>query len=284
MRKIIFRVIIPIGIVISAFLFPLFKIAEDIYWPMTISSLVFAILVGFFIATATTNFINFQSFLAQEAANIVALFNLFKIIKPSAEKEMADKIDRYAIATLGFTLTEYTDKTRVEFDDIIKTVDEIDAENAAGANLVALDHLYATKIGLLKNKASIVLVALRLAKGLHWLVLSLLAGVLVLLLFSLRADTYLLNLVIGVLSSTVYFILLLFYEIDGNIFLEEQVACRDIQIIFKGVGKLPFYPSFALKWLKREDLPVRYRVGHYLDYPHSAAVKIKIINSKANNH
>lgn len=277
-KKIVLYGLVPLAIIVSVFTLPLFAILIDTSSLLTVVSLVFAVLVGFFIATATTNYINFQRCLAQETANLIVIFNLGNIVKPSEKEKITEKIDQYVIATLDFSLTEYVEETYLEFKQVVESIDELQSENDTKRGVVALDHLQATKIDLIRNRESVALSALRITSGLHWLILVFLAATLVFLLFSLRTDGPLLNIVIGALSSAVYFTLLLLYEVDGNIFLEEQLAYQDVQRIFKTIGRLPYYPPLAFKSGMVKRPKESYRLGVYTDYPRSRVKEIKIYN------
>lgn len=278
-RKFFLRVIVPIIVLIGVFVLPSFKISSDIYWPLTVSSLVFAILVGFFIATATANYITFRDCLSQEATSLATIFNLIKILSPSEAEKAAEKIDQYAIATLDFSLTDYVEKTDREFRDVIDSVDEITINKSDERVPIIFDHLQGTKIELLRNRESIALSALRVTTGVHWFVLTALASVIIFLLLSLRTDEIALNLVLSILSSAIYFILLLLYEIDGNSFLEEQLEYQDIQKVFKAIDRLPYYPSLALERGQVKKPLENFRLGVYTNYPYSRKKEIKIYKS-----
>ncbi|OGZ02508.1 MAG: hypothetical protein A2946_00685 [Candidatus Liptonbacteria bacterium RIFCSPLOWO2_01_FULL_53_13] len=279
-RKIVLRVVFPLIIVISVFTLPLLGLSADISPLLTVVSLVFAVLVGFFIATATTNYINFQHYLAQENANLIALFNLGNMVSPSEKEKTAETIDQYVIATLDFSLAEYIEKTHQEFKRVVEHIDTLKPKKGDGRSTVAFDHLQATKIELFRNRESVALAALRITNGLHWLILTFLASTLVFLLFTMRTDALLVNGIIAVLSSAVYYILLLLHEIDGNVFLEEQLAYQDVQKVFRAIGRLPYYPSFAFASAKLKTPGERYRLGIYADYPRSCAKKIKVCDGK----
>lgn len=276
--KILQRVIVPIIIFTLSFLLPIFIVVADPSPLLTVISLVFAILVGFFIATATTNYLNFQNHLAQENANLITLFNLCNLVNPSQKRLVADKIDEYLISSLDYPLITYVESTQKEFEGVVNIVDTLKPGNDNSSEIVALENLQTAKVELFKNRESLALAALRVTNGLHWTILIVLASILIFLLFSLRTDESIIKIVIGLLSSAIYFILLLLYEIDGNVFLEEQLAYHDIQKVFRAIDKLPYYPSFAFTSSNINAPEERYRIGVYSNYPISLEKKVEIRN------
>ncbi len=125
-QKITFKFFIPLALLIAPFFIPRFKVDFDIATISSIFSLVFAILVGFFIATATTNYLNFRAFLAEEGAYLISLYNLGKLVQPAIQKKLQQTIDSYLIATLDHSLSVYAEKTRHESQAIIDLIDTIE--------------------------------------------------------------------------------------------------------------------------------------------------------------
>ena len=238
--KILRRIIVPIIIFAISFLLPLFTVAADPSPLLTVISLVFAILIGFFIATATTNYLNFQNNLAQENANLITLFNLCNLVDPLQKRLVADKIDEYLISSLDYPLTTYVESTQKEFEGVVNIVDTLKPNTGNNTEIIALENLQTAKVELFKNRESLALAALRVTNNLHWIILITLSSLLIFLLLSLRTDESIIKIVIGLLSSAIYFILLLLYEIDGNVFLEEQLAYHDIQKVFRAIDRLPY--------------------------------------------
>lgn len=281
LKKLTIRIVIPLVILLSALVAPLFNVSVDVINSLlTVTALVFAILVGFFIAAATTNYITFQQSLAQECGNLVAMFNFTSIVDPASRDKMAEIIDQYVIATLDYSLAEFVDKTYHEFRRVVEQVDLLRPENDDARVVAALERTQELKIELFKNRESIKLAAHRVIGGFHWLVLVILAAILTFLLLTLRTDALLLNFAIGVLTASIYFTLVLLYNIDGNTFLEEQLAYKDVQIIFETIGRLPYYPSLAFSEGEIKKPSGSYRIGVYTDYPNSFAKTIRVVNPK----
>lgn len=276
-KKILTKIIIPIVLLAIPFVVPYYIVEFDVSTLSSIFSLIFAILVGFFFATATTNYLNFQNYLADEGAYLISLYNLGKLVQPNVMKKLRDTIDAYYIAVLDYSLMEFAEKTRKEFQEVIDLLDTIEPTDDKKMRVAALSYMHETKSNLVKTFRSITFTSPCVIKGLHWFILIVLAVILSLLLLSLRTEEILSGIVTGFMILSLYLILFLLREVDNNNFLEEQLACEDAQSIFEAIGKPRYYPetTFLKGWTKVPS--VDYRLGIYKNYPHSMEKKIKLV-------
>src|SRR3989344_5261970 len=136
------RVLVSLLLMFLAVWLPLFKISLDVPTLLSVLSFLFAILVGFFIATATANYLRLQALIAEEDAGLITIFNLVRNIAPKDLEKITDAIDNYAIAALSFELTEYVSKTDREFEGLATAADEINFtdEKRTGAQRFSTRH------------------------------------------------------------------------------------------------------------------------------------------------
>lgn len=73
MQRKIFKFLICLLLLLIAFNIPLFKLNFDVASILTVISFLFAILVGFFIAAATSNYLQLQSLIAEEDASLIII-------------------------------------------------------------------------------------------------------------------------------------------------------------------------------------------------------------------
>jgi len=278
-KKVFVKFLIPVVLFGLPFVVPVYAVGFDVSTFATIFSMIFVILVGFFIAAATANYLNLQSHLAEETAYLIALFSLGVSVQPSMKKKLGDVIDAYLIAAVDYPLLEYANKTRKELHDVIDVVDSIEVKVSDPKGMVALDHLYEAKISLIKTLHSVAFSAPRVVHRIHWVILTALASALVFLLFTLRTGEVLAGIVIGVLTISLYLVLILLHEVDNNDFLEDSLAYSDVQKVFEAIGKLKYYPETAFRRYGNDQLQLDkdYRVGIYKDYPKSMEKRIKIV-------
>ncbi|MEK7547387.1 MAG: hypothetical protein AAB540_00680, partial [Patescibacteria group bacterium] len=185
-KKVFVKFLVPAALLGLPFVVPVYAVGFDVATFATIFSVIFVILVGFFIAAATANYLSLQTHLAEENAYLIALFNLGVAVQPSMKKKLGDVIDVYLIAAVDYPLLEYASKTRKELHDVVDVVDSIEVKVSDPKVMVALDHLYEAKINLIRTLHSVAFSAPRVVYGIHWFILAALASTLVFLLFTLR--------------------------------------------------------------------------------------------------
>lgn len=266
------KLVISALLIAFAVLLPLFELSLDVPTLLTVLSFLFAILVGFFIATATTNYLRLQSLIAEEDAGLITIFNLVRNITPNNTSKIIDTIDTYAIAALSFELTEYVSKTGREFDDLARTVDEVSFIDKKGEQLIG--SLHDKKNGLYQTRQEIVLVAHRIVTPGHWVVLISLAALVGFLTLTLRDGGLLSAVISGILLATMYLVLVLLYEIDNNRFLE-QALYEDSQQIFQSINKPPYYVADAIKNGRVKEPAASYRTGFYRSYTDKEITLVK---------
>lgn len=208
---------------------------------------------------------------------MISLFNLTKFVSPSSTEKIANLIDHYVIQTLDYKIGEYADHTQKEYDEIIEEVDrlKIDANNQEGLALFA--YMHEVKSGLLKVRQNVFQAARKVVYGTHWTILISLALVIQFLLLSSRDGNTFISIVMGIIVATLYLTLLLLYEIDNNVFLEEQLAYEDPQKVFEAIGKLPYYPETAIKYEIVKEPKTSYRVGVYKNLRKSFDKTIRVV-------
>ena len=280
MKNILLKLLIPVAIVCIIFFLPTIKI-EDVEPLISLAALLFTILAGFFIAATTTNYLNFQSALAQEGAVLIQLYNLGKLISPSSADKIRDSIDEYVIATLDFPIGEYIDGTNEEFNKLIGIIDSIEPDDDKKRRTESLGILHSAKSSLYNFRQQVALCSLKVINTIHWIILIFLEIAIITLLIPLRSDNLLAMIIICVLAIASHLVLVLLGEIDSNYFLERQLGFKDTHKVFIALGLLPYYPpkAFSLSYGVEKPKGI-YRLGVYRNFPRSLEKEIKIIDEK----
>lgn len=240
-NRFLIKIIVSILIINLSIFLPLYKLSFDDSTMLTIVSLIFAILVGFFIATATSNYLRLQTLLVNEDNNLINIFNIIKIIDQNNINKASELIYKYTTSTLNFKLTEYVYKTRVEFNNLLSYIDSLRPVNQEGIQL--FESLHNNKSELIRSRQEILLVSKRIITPLHWIVLIILAILMMFLIFGLRDGNWLTFFITAFLSVSIFLILTLLYEVDNNIFLEEILAYNNSQEVFKMIDKPEYFPK-----------------------------------------
>ncbi|MDO8551466.1 MAG: hypothetical protein Q7S03_02190 [bacterium] len=271
-KSAIFRHVIPLSLFSMPFLIPVYPPDDALSTLLAVVSLLFAILVGFFIAAATSNFLRLQSLIANEDGALIAIYNLSKIIDSNSSDKIADVIDNYATKSLDFELEEYVDRSQKDFEELLEAIDGLKIKNKEGENLFQI--LHQKKVDLWSNRLEAEMVSRKVIPFWHWLTIILLALLLSVSLFSLRNGSLFVSLSVSALLLSIYLALVLLHEVDSNVFLEKQLSYENTQKIFKILGRLAYYPEAAIKEKRVEEPKETYRIGIYSS---SGEREIKII-------
>lgn len=255
--------ILPALIFLALFIFPAYTLPFDVSLLLTVTSLIFGVFMAFFIGTATTNYIYLNLQLAEANSLLTVVYNLVKLLDVKTSEKVADIIDKYLIATLEYSLMNHAKNTEKEFNQIIDSIDSVDIKNGDSKASVLFQNLHTAKSDLFKKRQTIVQLAPRVITSIHWAVILLLTGIIVSLLFSLRTGDYLSNAFFGMVITSFYLLLVVLYQIDSDEFLEKQLAYEDIQLVFKSIGKLRYYPATVLENNLAHKPKEAYRVGSW---------------------
>jgi hypothetical protein len=276
------KIFFALTIFFISFALPRFNLEFDVPTVLTSISLLFAILIGFFIAAATSNYLNLQSAISKEDSCLISIYELVKIIVPSASKKISKSIDNYMIAALDYDLLDYAANTVSEFKALTNEIDNICITDKT--NHVLIQNLQIAKGDLVSYRMASILATQKIVSQKHWIILIALSTLIAIMLLSLRNGGFLGSLLIGMTIFAIYETLLLLYEIDSNSFLADKIG-YDIepQSVFRAIGAISYYPECALKIIDKKKLGSKYRVGVYTNYPASFEKKIRLIDNSKNN-
>lgn len=257
------------------FVLPSFHFDFDISTTLTIISLLFTILIGFFIGASTTDYLRLQSLISELNADLIEIFDFGKIIQPSFAKKLANAIDQYMIAILDFPFLNWVPHTQKQFEEIAKTIDEMNYTDEKGLSL--FPYLLVAKSDLNKKNQEIFLSTEKIVSVKHWFILIALAILIGIMLLSLRNGQWLFSLISAIILFVVYQALTLLNDIDSNVFLANKLSYQNPQEVFLAIGKLKYFPQGAVADKKLKQLQEDYRIGIYKNYPKSFEKEIKIV-------
>lgn len=259
MQRILLGVILPCALVVIAFVAPLFQFTFDIATFLTVISLIFAILTGFFFAAATSNYLRLQSLISEVNSGLVSVFALSKLIDEKGSVAVADAVDAYMIADLDYELLGFDMVKSKEFNELTNAVDGLKSHDERGVALMGL--LHETKESLRAAGFETALTSKTIISSGHWAILIALSLLVVILTLALRDTSFVSRAFVASICMTIYLVLQLLHSIDSNLFLAKNLAFQDAQKVFLGVGRLPYFPEYALRLgYARPRHPV-YRVG-----------------------
>jgi len=247
-------------------------LALDISNLLVVSTVLLAILFGFYIAATFANYTRLQSLIAEETGKLIALSNTIRSVEPTLAAEMDEAIDKYLIASFDVELLSAVEHTWKEFNEMIAVTDKIKNKDT---NIFAT--ITGFKSDLIRMRQDFDLAANRIMGTADWIVLITLAVLNILLLYSMRNTTMISSIVTVLFSTTLAIILFLLNALDNNTFAEESFSFNIYQRVFKEIGKLPYYPEVSIISKRVRPPKETYRVGVYKNREKSFDKKIKII-------
>lgn len=265
---------------LSLFLVPFFvgviTFSFDVSTMLTVVSLFFVILIGFFIAATTSNYLRMQTLIADLNAALIGVFENAQKISVAGSKKVADAVDQYMISSLDYQYLESYKKD--DLKEIVDAVHLIKPKTTVGHNLYP--YLIEGKNALYRIHQELSLASQAVVSRNHWFILLTLSLVIAFLLLGFRDGSLLVHAISGLVLVSIYQTLFLLYEIDRNALLANKLVYVNPQQVFFAIGKLPYYPGGEIKRKWANPNEKKYRVGIYIDYPNSFAKKIKVITRK----
>ena len=239
---------------------------------LVISTVLLAILYGFYVATTFTNYTKLQSLVAEETGKLMAISHIITSIEPKLGQEVNDAIDEYLIASFDVELLSTVEHTWNEFNKIIKTIDKV--QNKDNNNFSIALSLIAD---LIRMRQEFDIASNRVMGIIDWTVMIILVVINIVLLYAIRNNSIVSSLVTVFFSTTLVILLLLLNAVDNNTFAEEKFSFIIYERVFKEIGKLPYYPEVSIKKGRTKPPKETYRIGIYKNLEKSFDKKIKII-------
>ncbi|MDD4607476.1 MAG: hypothetical protein PHS07_04095 [Patescibacteria group bacterium] len=241
-------------------------IKSDIGNILNATALLYSILIGFLVTAAMNNYFELQRLVTNETGNLINLFSLVKLIDKRKVKSIIDKIDKYLIKGFDYDLTNYTDKTAQEFNELIQTASSVKVINQKETQTFNI--MMSNISDMRKTRQQIRIVAPKIITSVYWTTLLTLASIIIGLLFLTCDEGFVEKLVTLLLSFSVVISLLLLAEVDSNRLDEEKLAFETFENVFDIIGRPRYYPSISLKAGRiKLNFKKDYRVGFYKNYP-----------------
>lgn len=263
--RIIFYMIFLIILIFLILLVPTNFIQTDVSSLFTATTVVWAIIVGFFMAAALTNYSNLQSLISSETAGLISLSHFIKFSEPSLSKEVNESIDSYVIRAFDYEISDYIDETETEFRKITELAYNVkDKDTNLFTGMVSL-------IGdLIRYRQEISLAGRKIMNLSSWIVIAILTIINISLLYSIRSSAIISTVFTIIISLSMIIVLFLLKDIDSNTFAEEKLAFEIYQDVFREIGKPSYYPEISLaKGRVRIPKGQKVRIGKYKNFPKS---------------
>lgn len=256
-----FEIIFGVILFFIPFILPIFKFIDDVNSTVSAVVSLYAIVAGFFIADAMSNYLRLQTLIAEENASLIALAEHSSRINNVNFVPIYDAIDEYMIAQLELDTLNHVMDTEKQIQKITSAVSNLKVNKEDGDSI---DELLDIKEKVQEYRQEISLVAKKNLTFWHWTILNSLAFLVIVTILNMRNDSYSLNVFIGIMIVIVYSVLVLLREMDNNHLLEMKLSYENPREVFHTLGRPPYYPIFSLANVRKPDQNGEYRLGKRL--------------------
>jgi hypothetical protein len=245
--------------------------SEDIRTILTVSTFLFAILAGFFLARLNKRYNQIREYVALEDANLLTLYKTSTLSGEKFSNKIRNLLDKYYIISYDYYVAaSYKENGAYLFQiyDILKTLPS-KFSTVLGALLGQLK-----KIEENRNNSSALLEE-KLTKG-QWSILTLLVGIILFCIFSLKTEQIYSHIITILLSTVLILILLVLRDLQnlrlrgGQMIMEESG-----QEVLEFMGLKRYYNNSYLSEVKLPHDVKEYRIGL-----HKAGEKFNIVTVK----
>ena len=259
----------------AAYIIPSGGQSNEVQLILTVSTFLFAIIVGFYLSRLNGRYDKMRELIAAEDAGWLSAYEQSVFLGSDFQAKVGDVIDKYYISAYDFKLGTHKGYTEAYMQEIYKLMSE--AKNVEGFKAEnAFDHITAIMEDIEKQRNEVTVVTLeKLTKG-QWGIIFILAGIILFGMFFLRGEAFYSGVIVVLLSTVLALILLVMRDLQNFFLGGTSVVEESGQQVFETIGKLRYYPDLYLRQ-HPVDLPPhvsKYRVGyHEAGQPHKIELR-----------
>jgi ABC-type multidrug transport system fused ATPase/permease subunit len=245
------KIILPIALTValaSAFLYPGGNpVGEDIVTIRNVSSLLFGILAGFFVAFLLNRFATIRSLLTRESTMLMELYKIAQSFGQPFADRVADKIDAYLV--IRFDKDNYFRFSTRGKDALFSIFDDLRAlEELSSQNLVSMHrHFVGTLRETIPLRRETIVTGNITVSFVQWCSLLLLAFILVASLYCLKSSSFLSSLLTGLLAFAIFLMLYVVKDLSQLRLGGDYLKYETIERVFEHIGKLRYYPLSRIR-------------------------------------
>lgn len=218
------------------------QISEDIITIRNVSSLLFGILAGFFIAFLLNRFATIRSLVTRESTMLMELYKMAQAFGDDFSRKVADKIDSYLLIRFDgdnyFRFTYRARDTLFSIFDDLKSLPKVETQN-----LTTMHRYFVTSLKeTIPLRRETIVTGSITVSFVQWSSLLLLAFILVSTLFHLKTPSFFSSFLTGLLSFAIFLILYITKDLSQLKLGGDMLKYETIERVFECLGKLRYYP------------------------------------------
>ncbi|MBC2664048.1 hypothetical protein H7F51_00800 [Novosphingobium flavum] len=220
---------------------------EDIVTLRNVSSLLFSILAGFFVAFLLNRFATIRSLLTRESTMLMQLYKLAQAFGPDFAGAVANRIDTYLI--VRFDEENYFRFTARGRDALFSIFDDLAAlPPLDNQNITSMHRNFVTTLreAISLRRETIVTGTITVSR-MQWCPLLMLAVILVTSLFYLKSGSTVSSVLTAILAFAIFLILFVIKDLSDLNLGGEFLKFETMERVFEFIGKQRYYPAAQLR-------------------------------------
>ena len=233
--------------------------SDDVKLILTVSTFLFAILAGFFIARSSSRFNHIRQTVGTEDALFLALYKTSQVYGKKFQNKIRELIDKYYVVAYDVELASQS-AYKENMPYFLKIWDLVTKLKGAASSKI-IDILKDLEIN--RNLATTISKE-KIAKG-QWAVLIVLSLIIIFSLFYLNTNEFYSMIVTILLSTVLIIVLLILRDLQNLKFGGEALLSESGQEVFEVMGKLRYYNISYMDqgWYKVPKSIKKYRLGYH---------------------
>lgn len=215
---------------------------EDIVTIRNVSSLLFSVLSGFFVAFLLNRFAAIRSLLTRESTMLMEMHKLSQAFGPQFAQRTADRIDAYLIIRFDEdNYFRFTAKGRDALFSIFEDLSSIDLGTTQ--NLTTMHrHFVSTLREAISLRRETIVTGTITVSRLQWCPLLMLALILVTTLFVMKSGSFASSLLTAMLAFAIFLVIFMIKNLSDLKLGGDFLKYETIQRVFEQIGKPRYYP------------------------------------------
>ncbi len=239
---------------------PTFDRLIDIEIFLTVSTFLFGIFSGFFIANRWGRYSRMKTLLTNETGDLISIYKISKLIGNNFSKKISDIIDNYLIETFKYEVYEYHEKTEKFFYEIFNQIEKIKPKTHQQKEATGLI-MWQLK-DMPRDREELFLLGRSKMPKFMFPIIWFLAFVIIFCLFYIRISTIASSIITILLSTCVVLVILVLRDLNNLKWGERSLAFEIYHRVFDAIDKLRVYPDISIKKGRIEAPEDRdYRLG-----------------------
>jgi len=251
--------------------------SEEVKIILTITTFLFAILLGFFLNRLNSRYNDIRRLVAEEDAYFLSFYKTSQFYGKKFADRIKNLIDKYYVCAYDFTLSDYSHSYRCNSKYFLQMWDELRKHGKNYKKQSTYSKLTSdlTSIEKCRNTSSVIS-SEKLGYG-QWFTLLILSGIILFSLFYLKTDELYSQIITILLSTGLLMILLILRDLQNLMLGGKSLLVESGQEVLELIGCIRYYNEIQVKngiSYIPEDVKV-YRLG--LHSPGSEKLNIKIV-------